>query len=123
MQLFVRGFMCVICVCLRSGVEHILCCFLFYFSSRRVYLVLTVSLDCPLTIVPSVFSNLYLVILPTMSLIFHMVPFKKRNITFCIQIKKKCTRKFLHRIIWCKLHSFKLKYIAYSQSLNVTFEI
>ena len=51
----------VICVCLRSGVQHILCCvvFLLFF-----FVLLPVFLGCPFLIAPSVFSNVYL---PTFS--------------------------------------------------------
>ena len=41
-----------------SGVQHILC-FVFLFFLRLVYHMLTVSLDCPFLISPSVFSNVY----------------------------------------------------------------
>ena len=44
-----------------SGVLHILCCVfvLFIFVLFLVYSKLAVSLDCPLLIAPSVFSNVY----------------------------------------------------------------
>ena len=46
-----------------SGVQHILCCVfvLFVFVlCLIVYPMLPVSLDCPFLIVPSVFSNVYI---------------------------------------------------------------
>ena len=46
-----------LCLFVYSGVQHILCfCFV---CLRLVYLMLPVSLDCPLLIVLSVFSNVY----------------------------------------------------------------
>jgi hypothetical protein len=59
-QLFVEGLMSyyIICICLvtDSGVQNILCCVfvLFFFI---LYSMLLVSLDCPILIAPSVFSN------------------------------------------------------------------
>ena len=57
-QLFVGGFMSYLrylCLFAYSGVQHILC----YVFIRIVYTMLPVSLDCPLLIAPSVFSNVY----------------------------------------------------------------
>jgi hypothetical protein len=45
-----------LCLFAYSGVQHILCCFVFL---RVVYPVLSVSLDCPFFIALSVFSNVY----------------------------------------------------------------
>ena len=42
-----------LCLFAYSGVQHIMCC---VFSSS----MLPVSLDCPILIAPSVFSNVYL---------------------------------------------------------------
>jgi hypothetical protein len=42
-----------------SGVQHILCCVLFCFSSSY-YPMLPVSLNCPFLIARSVFYNVYL---------------------------------------------------------------
>ena len=60
LQLFVGGLMSYLrylCLFVYSGVQHILCfCFV---CLRLVYLMLPVSLDCPLLIVLSVFSNVY----------------------------------------------------------------
>jgi hypothetical protein len=47
-----------LCLFVYSGVQHILCCILNLF--RLVYPMLSVSLDCPFLIAPSVFSNVYL---------------------------------------------------------------
>ena len=47
-----------LCLFTYSGVQHILWCILFCFSS--LYPMLSVSLDCPLLITPSVFSDVYL---------------------------------------------------------------
>ena len=41
-----------------QNVQHIMCC-VFVLFLRRVCPMLPVSLDCPLLIVPSVFSNAY----------------------------------------------------------------
>ena len=50
-----------LCLYAYSGVQHILFCVLcFCFVFLR--LVLPVSLDCPFLIVPSLFSNVYLVL-------------------------------------------------------------
>ena len=48
---------CFRCMFVNSGVQHILCCgfVLFCFASS----MLPVSLDCPILIAPSVFSNVY----------------------------------------------------------------
>ena len=43
---------------MHSGVQQIMCC-VFVFL-RLVYRMLPVSLDCPLLIAPSIFSNVYL---------------------------------------------------------------
>jgi hypothetical protein len=62
--LFVGGLMSYLrCLCLfvHSGVQNIVLCFCFVFL-RLVYLMLQVSLDCPLLIAPSVFSNVYLML-------------------------------------------------------------
>ena len=46
----------VSCLFAHSGVQHIFC----FICLRLVYPVLPVSLDCPFSIAPSVFSNVYL---------------------------------------------------------------
>jgi hypothetical protein len=45
-----------LCSLANSGVQHILCCVFL----RLVCPMLPVSLDCPVFIAPSVFSNFYL---------------------------------------------------------------
>ena len=45
-----------LCLFVYCGVQHILCCVVLHL----VYPMLPVSLDCPFLIVPSVFSNVYL---------------------------------------------------------------
>ena len=58
------SFLRYVCVFAQSGVQHILCCvFLFLFALCFVYPMLPVSLDYPLFIAPSVFSDLYLTVL------------------------------------------------------------
>ena len=56
------GVLNIICVCFRIywGPTHIMLCFCFL-CLRLVYTRLPVSLDCPFSIVPSVFSNIYFV--------------------------------------------------------------
>jgi hypothetical protein len=54
--------MSYLCLLAYSGVQHILCCSCFDFL-RLVYPMLPISLDCPFLIVPSVFSNVYLLLL------------------------------------------------------------
>ena len=49
-----------LCLFVHSGVQHILCCALWFVCHRLVYPMLPVSLDCPFLIDPSVFSNVYL---------------------------------------------------------------
>jgi hypothetical protein len=50
------SYLCYLCLFAYSGVQQISCCvFLCY-----AHPMLPVSLDCPLFIVPSVFSNVYL---------------------------------------------------------------
>ena len=59
LQLFVGGLMSYLwylCSLANSGVQHILCCVFL----RLVCPMLPVSLDCPVFIAPSVFSNFYL---------------------------------------------------------------
>jgi hypothetical protein len=59
LQLFVGKLMSYIRYLLlftHSGVQHILC----YVFLCRVYPMLTVSLDCPFSIAPSIFSSIYL---------------------------------------------------------------
>ena len=46
-----------LCLFAPSGVTHILCFVLGFF--RLVYPMLSVSLDCPFLMIPSVFSNVY----------------------------------------------------------------
>jgi hypothetical protein len=43
-----------------SGIQHILCFFFFFFFRGLMYHILPISLDCPLGIVLSIFSNVYL---------------------------------------------------------------
>ena len=50
------------CLFAYSGVQHILCCALFCFCCL-VHPMLPVSLDCPFLIAPSVFSNVYLLLI------------------------------------------------------------
>jgi len=52
-------FIYVICVCLRIVVSNTYCVVFFL---RLVYPMLPVSLDCPFFIAPSVFSNIYFVV-------------------------------------------------------------
>ena len=51
-------YLCYLCLSAYSGVQQILCCASVVFL-RLVYPMLPVSLDCPLLVVPSVFSNVY----------------------------------------------------------------
>ena len=58
------SFLRFVCVFAYSGVEHILCCgFFSVFFWCFVYPILSVSLDYPLFIAPSVFSDVYLTVL------------------------------------------------------------
>ena len=60
----VHVFLTYVCVFAQSGVQHILCCvFLYLFVLCFVYPMLPVSLDYPLFIAPSVFSDVYLNVL------------------------------------------------------------
>ena len=54
------SYLCYLCLFAQSGIQHILCCVfvLFFF----VLSMLSVSLDYPFLIAPSVFSNVYLTI-------------------------------------------------------------
>jgi hypothetical protein len=57
-----------LCLFAHSGVLHILCCVFGFFLLclwflPLVYPMLPVSLDCPFLIIPSVFSNVYLIVL------------------------------------------------------------
>jgi hypothetical protein len=56
--------LCTLLVCVwYSSVQHILCCvFLLFFLCLVSYPMLSVSLDCPVLIASSVFSNVYLVL-------------------------------------------------------------
>ena len=61
-RLFVGGLMSYLrylCLFACSGVQHVLCWFFFFFFLHLVYPMMTVSLDCPFLIAPSVFSNVY----------------------------------------------------------------
>jgi hypothetical protein len=61
-RLFVGGLSCliyVICVCLRVVVSNTYCVGFCFFFLHLVYPMMTVSLDCPFLIAPSVFSNFY----------------------------------------------------------------
>jgi hypothetical protein len=58
LQLFVgwlMSYLRYLCLFAYSGVQHILCCVF----RRIVYSMLSVSLDYPFLIAPSVFSNVY----------------------------------------------------------------
>jgi len=58
------SFLRYVCVFAHSGVQHILyCALLFLFGLRFVYPMLPVSLDYPLFIAPSVFSDVSLTVL------------------------------------------------------------
>jgi hypothetical protein len=62
--MFVGGFMsylCYLCLFAYSVVQQTLCCVYVLCFLRLVYPMLPVSLDFPFLIVPSVFSNVYLV--------------------------------------------------------------
>ena len=54
------SYLCYLCLLVYSVVQHmyILCCVIFFL--RLLYPMLSVSLDCPFLITPSVFSNVYL---------------------------------------------------------------
>ena len=70
LQLFVGGlvsYLRYLCLLVHSGVQHILCCFLLWFSSS----MLQVPLDCSCLIASSVFSNVYSVIFKDNSLNRH----------------------------------------------------
>jgi hypothetical protein len=63
LQLFVGGRMsCLgdLCLFAYGGVLHISCCVLDLSFFILLFSMLRVSLDCPIVIVPSVFSNVYL---------------------------------------------------------------
>ena len=45
-----------LCLFVHSGIQHILCCVFVLF----VFVLLPVSLDCPFSFAPSVFSYVYL---------------------------------------------------------------
>jgi hypothetical protein len=53
------SYLCYLCLFAYSGVQHILCCVAF----RLVYHMLPVSLNCTFLIAPSVFSNVYLILM------------------------------------------------------------
>jgi len=64
LQLFVRGLMTYLhylCLFTYSGVQYILCCVFVLSFLRLVCSMFQVSLDCSFVIVPSVFSNVYLI--------------------------------------------------------------
>ena len=48
-----------LCMLAHSDVQHILGCVFWFDFLRLVYPMLPVSLDCPLLITPSVFSNVF----------------------------------------------------------------
>ena len=48
-----------LCLFVYSGVQHIWCCVFCFVFIRIVYPMLSVSLDCPFLIAPSVFSNVF----------------------------------------------------------------
>ena len=63
LHVFVGGLMfnsCQLCLLAHIGVQHILCCFFILFFINLVYLILSVSLNCPLLIAASLFSNMYI---------------------------------------------------------------
>jgi len=55
--LYERSYLRYVCLFAYSGAQRILCCG--FFILRLVYPTLPVSLDCPLVVVPSVFSKMY----------------------------------------------------------------
>jgi hypothetical protein len=80
-QLFVGGLVSYLrhlCLFAHRGVKHIVCCVFL----RLVYPMLPVSLDCPFLIVPSVFSNVYVLFFPssdeTYPILFHvtLIPYR-----------------------------------------------
>ena len=54
------SYLLYLCLFAHSGVQHILCCVFVLFFLCLVYPMLSVSLDCPVLIASSVFSNVYL---------------------------------------------------------------
>ena len=68
-----------------TGVQHILCCVFCFARLHIVCLMLLVSLDCPFLTAPSVFSNIYCVLLQSFfglktwswwcRIVFQMEPF------------------------------------------------
>jgi hypothetical protein len=78
-----------ICVCLRIVVSKTYCIFALCFCFiclRLVYAMLLVSLDCPIFIAPSLFSNVYLQ--PTYGLTMYVciLGYHLFNDTLCMQI-------------------------------------
>ena len=48
-----------LCLLAYIGFQHILYCVFYFVCRRLVYPMLPVSLDCPVSIAPSVLSNIY----------------------------------------------------------------
>ena len=86
-----------LCLFAHSGVHptHIVLCFCFIFH-RLLYTVLTVSLDSPYLIAPSVFSNVY----------FHKGSVAERTFNFNVSEAKFFIN--IKQRNWCKLYSCML---------------
>ena len=62
LQLYARGLMCYLrylCLCVHSDVQHILCCVFALFVFGLCTSMLPVSVDCPFSVGPAIFSTVY----------------------------------------------------------------
>ena len=75
------SYLCYLCLLAYNGVQHILCCVfvLFFF----VLSMSPVSLDCPLVLAPSVFSNVYIIVCFVLSLYFWFCFVLLNAVCFC----------------------------------------
>jgi len=77
------------CLFAHNGVQHISCCVfvLFVFVLCLVYHMLPVSLDCPVLISPSVFSNVYL----------YTLMYNRRSYNMHFQAAHKQSREYVNK--------------------------
>ena len=78
-----NGLIYFVCLCLRIVVSNTYCVVFLFAFLRLLYFIMSVSLDCPFLITPSVFSNVYLLI-PVPMLINIKVPDHGTTVFFLI---------------------------------------
>jgi hypothetical protein len=91
LQLFmgdIMSYLLYLCLYAHSGVQHIFC-FVFH---RLVYTMLPVSLNCPFLLAPSVFSNVYFLLVYEEIIFSNILKYNYMTCTIVFLIKKTYPR-------------------------------